>query len=71
MNQSNHFRRVLLQYQDLQTQWMEQQFEVLRQATETIKKKTENLGAVADAEIRKAVSVIESEKSMLQVSQTN
>ena len=56
------------QYHNLQIQWMEQIYEVQRQTTEAIIKETENLGAISDAEIRKAVSAIETEKAMLQKS---
>ena len=44
---------------------MEQIYEVQKQATEAIKKETENLGAIHDAETRKAVSAIQTEKAML------
>ena len=48
-------------------QWMEQQFEVLRRSTEAIKKETENLGAVLEAETRKKISQIETEKSLIRI----
>jgi hypothetical protein len=57
-----------LQYQNLQVHWINQQYEVQRQLTEAIKKETENLGAVSDAESRKAVSAIKTETAMLQKS---
>ena len=46
---------------------MDQYYEVQHQATEAIKKETENLSAVTDAQIRKAVSAIETEKALIKM----
>jgi len=50
--------KLFLQYESLQIQWVERLSEVQHRATEAILKETENLKAVADANLRKAVSKI-------------